>query len=604
MSDFFDHTRSVMQARWRMPDAPMEAVERIARQHNVPEIIARLVCTRGVAEENIETFLNPKIARDFPDPFALAGMQKTAEYLADAIEKKHKIFIFGDFDVDGATSSAILARFLRHFGLDAPIYIPGRLTEGYGPNAEAFKIFKEQGAQIVILLDCGTTAFEPIQTGQDLGLEIIILDHHEAESALPAAKHIINPKKPGDTSGFTMLAACGVTFLTCIAVNKILRERGFFKNIVEPSLKGWIDLVALGTVCDMVPLTGPNRLFVRAGFAQMHNTSNVGLRALINTAGLKGPVTTYHAGFVLGPRINAGSRVHKSDLGAILLSTDNAEEASGIAWTLHDCNEKRKEMQIEMERAAIDRVATRGLDQNPVIIIDDENMHAGLTGLVAGKLKDKYSKPVCIISYTENPHGVREGRGSGRSVPGIHIAKAFMDARAAGLIEKGGGHAMAGGFTILPEKLDAFRAFMNEHVTAQMNSTEKLSNETLIEGLLTVRGLRADFVRLLNDRIGPFGQEHPEPLFLLQNVRIQMADIVGANHVRVTLGDLEGGANIKAVAFKALGTPLGDALMQQGRPLMHICGYLKLDTWQGRERVEMHIRDAAFAMAEQQAKAI
>lgn len=589
MPDSFFIQQSINKAAWVLPDAPMDVIEQIARKHDLPEIVARLLHLRGVAADDVQRFLYPTLKNDFPDPFSLKDMDVTAQFLADAIVHKRKIAIFGDFDVDGATSSALLHRFLKHFGVDAPIYIPDRLTEGYGPNAEALQKLKNEGAEIVILLDCGTTAFEPLAAGRAMGLDIIVLDHHEAEASLPDVTHIVNPKRKDDTSGLTMLAACVVTFMTCVAINNVLRKSG---NVSEPPLKDWLDLVALGTVCDMVPLTGVNRLFVRQGFLQMATRKNIGISALLDVAKVNSAPTPYHAGFVIGPRINAGGRIHKSDLGAKLLSTDDAEEAKTIAWLLHDCNEKRKDLQVTMEEQAIRKVEELGLDRHPVIIVDDNEWHPGLSGLVAGRLKDKYGKPTCVIVMNGE-----DGKGSGRSVPGVHIAQAFIDARHEGLLEKGGGHAMAGGFTIKPDKLEAFRAFMMDHIAKQA-AGETASIQTTIEGLLSVRGIRADLVKLLQNNIGPFGQDAPEPLFMLSNVRLHTVDVMGGSHIRAMVSDWEGGTRIKCVAFRAVGTDLGEALLKQGRRPFHLVGHLKLDTWNGREAAEFHIRDAAFAMEE------
>jgi single-stranded-DNA-specific exonuclease len=585
----FNIEKSLMQSRWVMPDVELAIVEQLARKYGLPEVVARILAARAVADADIPRFLNPTLKNDFPDPFSLQGMRELAEYVADAIQSKRKISIFGDFDVDGATSSAILHRFLKHFGIEAPIYIPDRLTEGYGPNTEALQKLKADGAEIVFLLDCGTTAFDIVAEGRAMGLEIIILDHHEAEEKLPEATHLINPKRRDDNSGLSMMAACGVTFMACVAINNRLKEKGES----GPELKNWLDLVALGTVCDMVPLKGVNRLFVKAGFAQMAKRQNPGIKALLEVAKVNNAPDPFTAGFVLGPRINAGSRVHKADLGAQLLSTDSAEDAKNIAWTLHDCNEKRKEIQAQMEFEAVEKVEKLGLDQYPAIVVEDEGWHPGLAGLVAGKLKDKYGKPACVITYTDN--GRKEGKGSGRSVAGINIAQVFIDARNAGLLEKGGGHAMAGGFTVLPEKIEEFRQFIYAHVKKQTVSTGA-NSETMIDGVLSARGLQVDFVRMIHANIGPFGQDHPEPLFALNNLRIHSADVVGSNHVRVLAGDWEGGTRLKAVAFRALDTPLGDALLKQGRRPFHFVGHLKINEWQGRESVELHIKDAAFAM--------
>ncbi len=573
-----------------MPDVELSIIEQVARRYELPEAVARLLCSRQVEEAEIARFLNPTLKDDFPDPFSLKGMAELADDVSDAVIKKRKISIFGDFDVDGATSSAILHRFLKHYGVNAPIYIPDRLTEGYGPNTEALQKLKADGAEIVFLLDCGTTAFDIVAEGRGMGLEIIILDHHEAEEDLPEANHVVNPKRRDDTSGLTMLAACGVTFMACVAINNRLKEK---TSDAGPDLKNWLELVALGTVCDMVPLKGVNRLFVKAGFERMAKRQNAGIKALLEVAKVNGVPDVFTAGFVLGPRINAGSRVHKADLGAQLLSTDDPEEAKNIAWTLQDCNEKRKEIQAQMEFEAIQKVEAGGLDQFPAIVVDDEGWHPGLAGLVAGRLKEKYGKPACVITYTDN--GKKEGKGSGRSVPGVNIAKVFIDARNDGLLEKGGGHAMAGGFTVLPEQIETFRQFIYDHVKKQASSGAA-NSDSVIDGVLSVRGLRADFVKLIRDSVGPFGQEHPEPLFVVNNVRIHSADIVGSSHVRVLAGDWEGGTRLKAVAFRAVDTPLGDALLKQGKRSFHLCGTLKINEWQGRESVEMHIKDAAFAM--------
>ena len=595
---------SFNKAEWVFPDADLKDVERIVRQHDLPEVAARILVQRGVGPDEVAAFINPTLREHFPDPFDMADMKALADFMAEAIDAKRSIAVFGDFDVDGATSSALLHRFLKHCGVDAPIYIPERLTEGYGPNVEALQSLKEQGAEIVFLLDCGTTAFDVVQAGVDIGLEIIILDHHEAEERLPAARFVINPKRKDDASGLEMLAAVGVTFLTCVAINAALREAGFFERngIDEVPMKSFLDILALGTVCDMVPLVGANRLFVRQGFKAMQASNNVGLNALIEVSGISGPLTPYHAGFVLGPRINAGSRVHKSDLGANLLSTDDAEEAHNIAWTLNDCNDKRKAIQQEMEREAINQVEDLGLADKPMLFVASDNFHQGLSGLVAGRLKEKYGKPSVLVSFVEN-NGVREGRGSGRSVAGVHIAQAFIDARNEGIIEKGGGHAMAGGFTVLEDRVEDFKAFLYAHIEKQLQNSEA-NIQTIVDGVLSVRGAQPDFVRGIQSHLGPFGQENPEPLFLFQNVRVWSADIVGEAHVRTQISDWEGGPRLKAMAFRAVGTPLGDALLKQGRSAFDIMGTLKIDNWGGRDNAEMHIKDARFtseALAQKEA---
>ncbi len=589
---------SLMQARWVFPKTEQNIVARIARTHGVPEIIARLLNARGVAENDVDAFLYPKLSKHFPDPFVMAGMADMASFMAAAISAGRKIGIFADFDVDGATSSAVLLRFLRHLGQEPPVYIPDRLAEGYGPNVPALKKLKEQGAEIVVICDCGITAFDVIEQGRALELDIIVLDHHEAEDRLPAATHVINPKRKDDKSGYTMLAACGVTFLACVAINAKLRETGFYstKNISEPSLKDWLDIVALGTVCDMVPLKGPNRLFVRFGFERMAQRANPGIRALLEVARVTGAPSPYTAGFVLGPRINAGSRVHKADLGARILSTDDAEEARNIAFTLNDCNDKRKELQAEMLAHAVNIVEDEGLHRNPVIVVGSEGWHPGLSGLVAGNLKEKYGKPSVVIAWGPGDGGRMEGKGSGRSIPGVNMGAAFIDARNREILYKGGGHAMAAGFTLFRDRFDDFRAFLNDHVGSQIK-TGAVAAETVIDGVLSVRGAAMDFVKIIQNHFGPFGQDHAEPLFVLPHVRVHMADVVGSDHVRCMVSDWEGGGRLKAVAFRSRDTELGQALLRPGAgdyPL-HLAGSFKINEWQGRESVELHITDAAPA---------
>lgn len=589
--------KSLMQARWVFPAVNHDHIATMVAAHGLPEMIARLLSARSIVPEQAEIFLNPKLSRDFPDPFKLQDMDKAAAMVADAVIAGRKMALFADFDVDGATSTAILVRFFRHCGIELPFYIPDRLAEGYGPNITALKKLKADGAELVLMADCGTTAFDVVEQGREIGLDIIILDHHEAEDSLPLANHVINPKRKDDTSGYTMMAACGVAFMLCVAVNAKLREQGFYKNGPEAPLKDLLDLVALGTVCDMVPLRGPNRLFTKIGFELMERKRNPGIAALCEVAAVKTALSPYHAGFVLGPRINAGSRVHQADLGARLLSTDDSEEAKNIAWTLNDCNDKRKDIQATMMNEALDMVEAQGLDQHPGIMVGHEGWHPGLSGLVAGRLAEKYKKPAAVIAFAPGHDNALEGRGSGRSVPGINIAAAFIDARNAGLIIKGGGHAMAAGFTVLPGQIEDFRSFFYDHVARQATGLEALC-ETQIDGVLSVRGAAVQLVKMLSQQVGPFGMDNPEPLFVLPNVKLFNVGIVGDGHIRTLISDADGGGTrMKAMAFRSAGTPVGKALLECGPRPLHLAGRIKLDTWNGAEKVEFHIEDAAFALA-------
>lgn len=593
-----------MQARWVVAPAADDVIAHIMRTHDMPEFIARMLAARHIDADKIQSFLYPKLARDFPDPLSLAGMNDAAAFVAQAIAGKRMIGVFGDFDVDGSTSTALLVRFLRHCGMEAPFYIPDRMAEGYGPNENALRTLQGKGAKTVIMCDCGITAHHVIGEGRKLGLDIIVLDHHEAEEKLPPATHVVNPKRKDDMSGLSMLAACGVTFMLCVAVNAKLREMKYFEQngIPEAPLKDWLDIVALATVCDMVPLVGPNRLIVRSGLERMAKTANPGLRALLDVSKITGAPTPYTLGFALGPRINAGSRVHQADLGARLLSTEDAEEAKNIAWTLNDCNEQRKAIQAEMFEHAVGMVEGGRLHEHPIIIVGHENWHPGLSGLVAGRLKEKYGRPAVCITYAPGHEGGMEGRGSGRSVPGVNMGAAFIDARNEGLLLKGGGHAMAAGFTVTPEQVGDFSAFLTTHVARQLAGQPAVS-ETTVDAVMTVRGAQFDFVNLIHEHMGPFGQGHEEPLFALQNVRVHKVDIVGKDHVRCMVSDWEGGRWMKAMAFKSADTPVGQALLTRGRDTpFHLLGHFKPDTWNGAQRVEMHITDAAFAVAQAERK--
>ncbi len=593
-------SESLMKNRWVFHEVDDRKVERIMQVHGLPEIVARLLVARNVDIEEVESFLYPKLSKHFPDPMSLKDMPEFAHWVVEEIQKGKKIGFFGDFDVDGSTSTAIFIKFFRALGLETPFHIPDRLTEGYGPNIKALAKLKEQGCDIVFIADCGTTSFDVVEQGRALGLDIVIFDHHQSEETLPVANFIINPKRHDDNSGLDMLCAATVCFLACVAVNTEYRKAGLFKGQQEPPLKDWLDLIAMATICDMVPLTGPNRLFVQYGLQKMMTTENIGLKALCEVSGVKGLPTVMHMGFNLGPRINAGSRVHKADLGAKLLSSEDGEEALNIAWTLNDCNDKRKEIQAQMMQEALGQVAARNLDQHDLIFVADESWHAGLSGLVAGQVKERFGKPTVCVTFATNEKGELEGRGSGRSIVGVNMAAAFIDARNAGLVLKGGGHAMAGGFTVTPDQIEPLKSFLNDHVAKQLNGAPILS-EKQIDAMVSVSGAHIDFVKLIEVHGGPYGQGNPEPLFSIPNARVQRVDIVAKNHVRCYISDLEGGRSIKAMAFGAVGTPLGDALLEQSHMQnFHLLGQFKVNEWQGRESVDFFIKDAAFSIVTEQ----
>ena len=584
---------------WEQAEINEEAIARI-RQLNadMPEIVARLLVMRDVAPEEAAKYLNPKLKDLMPSPFSMAGMEAMADELAKAIQTHKKIAIFGDFDVDGATSSAVLFRFLKYCGIEAPIYIPQRLSEGYGPNIEALQILKDQGAEIVIMLDCGTPAFEEVQAGRDMGLDIYIFDHHLADEKLPNANHVINPQRADDASGLDMMAAVGVTFMCCVAVNIKLREAGFYKTqgIDEPKLMELLDLVAFGTVADMMDMRGINRAFVRAGLQIIQNSANAGLRALIDVSEIKGPVEFQHLGFRLGPRVNAGSRVGDSTLGAQMLSLNDYDEALAIALRLDQCNEERKATQKALTDKIIGEMEGRNFDNLALVFAAIEESNSGLNGLIAGRLKDKYDKPAVVASLDEDAKGEAIWRGSARSVAGVDVGQALKDAEAEGLIEKGGGHKMAGGFTALPNQMEAFEAFLHSHVAKQAARNINATEAKIYAGVMTARGVNESFVRMV-EQAGPYDQKYPEPRFMFQNVRLYDVSRMGdGSHIRARLSDWEGGGNLGAIAFGIVDTPLGQGLLHRSSEPLNIIASVGLNHYNGRTKVQLYIHDAQIVV--------
>ena len=585
--------KSLNGKRWSLLQVDDSKVAQIAQAHGLPEFVSRMLVQRGVDSDHVQEYLHPTLRDHFPDPFSFVGMREFADDCAQCIIDKTPIGVFADFDVDGATSAAILTRFLRHLDIDPPVYIPDRLTEGYGPSVGSMASLKEQGAEFVIMADCGTTAFEPLQAAHDMGLRVAVFDHHEAEDKLPTCAHLINPKRSDDESGLDMLAACGVSFLACVAINSALRDKGYFKDTgkSEAPLKSWMDLVGLGTVCDMVPLQGVNRLFVKTGFEQMAAHNNVGIKALCEVGNINIAPTPKDAGWSLGPRINAGSRVHRSDLGAKLLSTDDYDEAQSLAYALNDCNLERQKIQSNMMKTALNKVEFLKGNNDNFILVDDESFHSGLSGLVAGRLKDKYEKPAMVVTYVENQDGVMEGRGSGRSVKGVNMADIFIAARNENILVKGGGHAMAGGFTIMPDKLDDFKRFIAEYISENKQSSEEFESID-IDAIATVRGAKPEFVKLLNNNVGPFGMGNLEPIFALSNVKVAQVDVLKEKHIRMVLSDADGGGRMKAMMFSGVGTGIGDMLLKNSRAVnFNLIGRFQINNWQGRESVEFHLID-------------
>ena len=563
----------------------------IAQRYDVPELLARILAGRNVEVDAVEAFLDPTIKRSMPDPHVLTAMPEAATRIADAIARSETVAIFGDYDVDGATSAALLARFLRHAGIDPLIHIPDRLFEGYGPNVEAVRALAARGATLLVTVDCGTTSIEPLAHARVLGVDVVVIDHHQADEALPPAVAVVNPNRRDDLSGLGHLAAVGLTFMTVVAVNRLLRSRGFWSaERPEPDLLPLLDDVALGTVADVVPLLGLNRAFVAKGLLALRARRRAGPVSLMDVARLSGPPEAWHLGFLLGPRINAGGRIGRADLGVRLLLEEDPVEAARIAAELDRLNRERQVIEMgTVAQAEAEAMAALGAeDKGAVVVTAAEGWHPGVVGLVAARLKEKFGRPAFAIAL--EPGGV--GTGSGRSIPGVDIGRAVRRAVAEGLIEKGGGHAMAAGVTLRKGALAPLRAFLEATLAADVEIARR-ANGLLIDGALSAAAATPELVALI-ERAGPFGSGNPEPVIALPAHTLVYAEEAGQAHIRVRLKSADG-AGVGGIAFRAGGQKLGAALLQSRGRQIHAAGTFALDRWQGEERVQLRLTDIALA---------
>jgi single-stranded-DNA-specific exonuclease len=501
-----------------------------------------------------------------------------------AIEKGERIAIFGDYDVDGSCASALLCEFLSAVSQPPRIYIPDRMSEGYGPNAAAMLILKEEGASLVITADCGATANAALTAARDAGVDVIVLDHHAVETPVPALAHV-NPNQPGDSSGLNHLCATGVAFMFVVALNRSLRASGWYtaNGLAEPDLRDHVDLVALATVCDVMPLIGINRAFVRLGLARLSQLARPGFAALAQIANVTPPCTPYHLGFVFGPRINAGGRVGRCSLGVELLTAKG--DASTLAQALDVHNKERRSIETSILDEAM-ALASVQIDQ-PILLVEGEGWHSGVVGIIAGRVKDRFSKPTFAIGFDGE-----SGRGSARSVAGFDIGAVVRAARDDGILETGGGHAMAAGVSLKREKLEAFRKFLAAHGAAAQTYSDA-AKELPVDAIASCAGSTPALTDEMA-RLGPFGAGNAEPLLALPHVRIAFAEVVGRDHVRLQLqgGD---GARLGAIAFRSASAPLGQGLMASRGKAVHVAGHLRADDWNGRRRVRLQVEDAASA---------
>lgn len=588
LGDFLGVRRSLTGRAWRRRAADEATTREHQLRHGLSEPLARALAARGIDAEGGGDFLNPTLKALFPDPSSFADMDRAAEILVDAAVSGRPCVVFADYDVDGASSAAQIVRWFRAMGRDLPVYVPDRILEGYGPSPAAFRKLKESGAELVITVDCGAAAHDALIEAARIGLDVVVIDHHLMRGEPPPAAALVNPNRPDDTSGQGHLAAAGVVFVLLAALNREARKRGLFEDRTAPNVMDWLDLAAMGAVCDVTSLTGFNRALAAQGLKVMSGWRNTGLKALLDVAKAQGPATTFHVGYILGPRINAGGRIGRADLGARLLSTEDPEEAAALAQELDALNASRK----EVEKAVIDEAVLSIERQSnfdpdaPVIVAAGDGWHPGVVGIAAGRLRERYRKPVIVIGI-DRPADI--GKGSGRSQPGVNLGRAVQSAYEDGLLLAGGGHAMAAGLTVRPSAIPELRAYLAEKLAGEMidaAAQDAVEIDALIAPGGATRALWSDFQRL-----APYGPGNPEPLFAIPDARIERPIAMRGGHVRVTLVD-SSGQRLKAVAWRSAETEMGQRLLAGGGGL-HLAGKLKPDDWQGREGVELEIEDAA-----------
>ncbi len=586
---FLGISRSLSGRGWRLRPAEPGLTRAHMQALHLEEPMARALAARGVAADQGENFLQPTLRALFPDPSSFRDMDVAAAAIIDAVQAGESIHVFADYDVDGASSAALLVRWFRHLNVELPIYVPDRLTEGYGPSSSAFDKLKASGADLVVTVDCGAAANEAVAHAAAIGLKVVVIDHHMMREEPPACLAVVNPNRPGCGSGQGNLAAAGVVFVLLAALNREARGRGLFTGRAEPDIRQWLDLAAMGAICDVTGLTGFNRALTSLGLKVMSSWRNPGLSALLAVAGAEpGPAKSNHAGFILGPRINAGGRIGKSDLGARLLSTDDPVEARQLALELDALNIERREVETQVTEEAVRRVEATGAhrDDSAMIVVAGEEWHPGVVGIVAGRLRERWRKPVIVIGI--DPIN-RIGKGSGRSQPGINLGRAIQAAWRDGLLLAGGGHAMAAGLTTASDRIDDLRDYLNANLAEERIEAiaqDWVDVDVLIDPRAATRDLFESF-----EQLAPFGPANPEPLFALEGVQVRDAVAMNGGHVRCRLVAPDG-ASLRAISWRCADLPTGKALLA-GQGGLHLVGRLKADDWNGRRGVQFEIEDAA-----------
>ncbi len=572
---------SVTGKKWIYKNSDTDKIRKIKETFNLDEISAKLISQRNIELNELSNFINPQLKNTLPNPNILKDMDKSVLKTVDLIKKNKRLGIFGDYDVDGASSAALLASYFNCINRQYEIYIPNRKLEGYGPSIKGFEKLIKKKVDLIFTVDCGTLSYEPISFAKKKGIDVIVLDHHQCEIKLPDAHSIINPNRLDDESDLKYLCASGVTFLFLIALNKHLREINYFDNIKEPDLLQLLDLVSLGTICDVVPLVGLNRVFVKQGLKILNKKNNLGIKNLINISKIENTTTTYHIGYQLGPRINAGGRVGKSSHGVNLLLNPSPKETFQIALELDQFNKERQLMEKEL-LAKVLTESEKSLN-DPILVLSGVNWHEGIIGIVASRLKDKYNKPTILISIKDGM-----GKASARSIFGFDIGSLILSALNEKIIVKGGGHKMAGGFTIDESKIEIFKNFSKKKFSKIKPDSSK-NKKLVLDSEILGTALNIDFYNKIQ-LLSPFGPGNPEPKFVINSVKTLNSKIVGESHIKSNL-ITEEGIMIKCVAFNSINTEISAYLTGNHKKSFNIAGKLSLNEWGGEKKVEFIIDD-------------
>ena len=577
---------SVSGKNWLFKKFDSSDVTKFSESYSLTEIVAKLLAIRKKNIDNIDLFLNPKIKNLLPNPLHLKDMKNAVDRVYSSITRRELIGIFGDYDVDGASSTALLTRYFLSINQKVQTYIPDRQKEGYGPNIDGFNALIHQGAKIIFTVDCGTLAFEPIKIAQNSNVDVIVLDHHQSDIKLPNACAIINPNRYDDTSGLNYLCAAGVCFVFLVGLNKKLRDVNWFKKngINEPNILNFLDLVSLGTVCDVVPLIGLNRAIVKQGLKVIKKRSNLGLKTLYDLCKIESLPTTYDLGFILGPRINAGGRVGKASHGAELLTSDDPQKTYKIAIDLDKSNKERQSIELMLSEQVNSEV--KKYHNHPVLVMSGNYWHEGIIGIVASRIKEKYNKPTILISLNK-----KIGKGSARSVIGFDIGSQIIKAVQSGILEKGGGHKMAGGFTLKKEKIPILRDFLIKNFEKSCTGYSKNIN-LYLDTIIAPSALNEEFFQEVNC-LAPFGSGNSEPKFVIEDIKVVSSNIIGNNHIKSILSGKDG-STFKAFAWNAKNSPLEPFLNKKNKKKINIAGKMRLNEWKGKRNIEFLIEDISL----------